>query len=74
MSAYRRWGKRGLDLLALLTGSSFVLMAVLGDSAKLIRDARAALVIPPEDSGAIAKAVRQLSVLTPQQRGRLTCR
>ena len=29
MSAYRRWGKRGLDLLALLAASPFVLPAVI---------------------------------------------
>src|SRR5260370_42391202 len=29
MSAYRRWGKRGLDLLALLASSPFVLPVVL---------------------------------------------
>jgi glycosyltransferase involved in cell wall biosynthesis len=56
---------------AYLMAGKPVLMAVLGDSAELIRNARAGLVTPPEDSGAIAAAVRQLAELTPEQRAEM---
>jgi colanic acid biosynthesis glycosyl transferase WcaI len=56
---------------AYLMAGKPVLMAVLGDSAELIRNARAGLVTSPEDSGAIAAAVRQLAALTPEQRAEM---
>lgn len=48
-----------------------VLMAVLGDSAELVRDARAGVVVQPENGVAIAKAVQQLSALTAEQRAEM---
>jgi glycosyltransferase involved in cell wall biosynthesis len=48
-----------------------VLMAVLGDSAELVSDARAGMVVPPEDSVAIAEAVRKFSALTAEQRAEM---
>jgi glycosyltransferase involved in cell wall biosynthesis len=45
-----------------------VLMAVSGDSAQLVRDAGAGIIVPPDDCVAMAEAVRQFSHLTPAER------
>jgi glycosyltransferase involved in cell wall biosynthesis len=43
-------------------------MAVSGDSAQLVRDAGAGIIVPPDDCVAMAEAVRQFSHLTPAER------
>jgi len=44
-----------------------ILMAVRGDAANLVKDAGAGVCTTPEDSGALAKAVCELSAVSPER-------
>jgi glycosyltransferase involved in cell wall biosynthesis len=45
-----------------------VLMAVAGDAARIVREAGAGRVVPPEDAGATANAVRELHAMPAAER------
>lgn len=51
-----------------------VLMAVGGDAAQIVREAGAGCVVPPEDAGAMAKAVRELHAMPASERAALAAR
>jgi glycosyltransferase involved in cell wall biosynthesis len=54
--------------LAYLAAGKPILMAMEGSAAQLLTDAEAGLVIPPEEPGALAAALRKLSAMPESER------
>jgi colanic acid biosynthesis glycosyl transferase WcaI len=54
--------------LAYLAAGKPILMAMEGAAAQLLRDAEAGLVIPPEEPGALAEAMRKISAMSERDR------
>jgi glycosyltransferase involved in cell wall biosynthesis len=54
--------------LAYLASGRPILSATSGDAADVVREAGAGVVCPPEDAAALAKAVRELYGMSPEQR------